>query len=367
MNVFFYCEGGQNPNISHHDYICLAEGFTALGAKCYGDRNMYKPSIGQDYLIKYDEHFLSEDADIVIFHFMLYHKSERYAEKLIEREVNRLKRKYVTVFIDASDGLITPGFRKEVRSCDIVLKCHYNKKYKYPANFFPWQFGVSTRMLNAIDPLPFEDRDNSMLVNFRVKHQLRDYVNAILRPVAERYMIWDTRLDNFTNEGLAGDDLLLWEQTGARHYPSYYAKLSRTKACACYGGVFALPWGNQNKYLAKVVRDINDILFKVVQWDRVRQWDSWRFWESFTAGACVFHIDLEKYGCVLPVMLKNGEHYIGIDISDIGSVERQFAQNRLADIAEQGRMFILDNYTPKPVVLRLLNLVESKKAGEKFM
>jgi hypothetical protein len=179
-------------------------------------------------------------------------------------------------------------------------------------------------------------------------------------------------------------DLLYWKQTGARHYPAYYEKLSKSKLCACYGGVFAIPAGNHNKYTAKIARLMNAVI-PLYEWDRVRQWDSWRLWEAWAAGCCVLHIDLEKYGCLLPVMPKNGVHYIGIDIKNPSRLENLFlretniaklhthhtcaledlltdetenpeGKSLLGEIAANGCNFALSHYSPKKVAERLLDI-----------
>jgi hypothetical protein len=150
-------------------------------------------------------------------------------------------------------------------------------------------------------------------------------VNRLIKPICSKHFIWDDACESFTADGLSGMDLLYWEQTGARHYPSYYRKLSESKLCACYGGVFAIPVGNYNKYTAKVARLINNVI-PVYEWDRVRQWDSWRLWEAWAAGCCVLHVDLAKYGGLLPVMPENGIHYIGIDIKNLSPLEDMLSQ-----------------------------------------
>lgn len=134
-SAYFYCDTFYNPDLAYHDFICMAEGLIELGISCYGDRNMYIPGVGQDYLIKYDAQFCLEDADIVFFHFLMYRAGEKRADDLIRKIVSKPNRKFISVFIDADDGLITPGYKKGAQACDIVLKSHFNKKYKYPSNF----------------------------------------------------------------------------------------------------------------------------------------------------------------------------------------------------------------------------------------
>lgn len=361
MNVFFYFGKPLQGEQAFYPFVSLAEGFEELGICCYADYNNYLKGVNKDYLIKCSKDFEMQNADIVFIHNEFYNIPN--ADNIL-LNLNRSPRHFVTVFIDESDGVRTPGFRKGARSCDYVLKCHYNRKYEYPVNFYPWQFGLCNRVLNAVSPSPFCERESRILVNFRAKHQLRDYVNELIQSVFSRYMLWNTYYDAFSAENLEGDDLLHWKQTGARHYPQYYEKLSKSAVCACYGGVFAIPVGNYNKYTAKIAREINDV-FHIYEWDRVRQWDSWRLWEAWAAACCVVHVDLEKYGCVLPVMPENGKHYIGIDIKNIGKLEALLAKNSempkesslLGEIAANGREFVLENYAPVKVAERLLNML----------
>ncbi len=359
MKAYFYCDSFYNQELAYHDFVCIAEGLKMLGIKCYGDRNMCKYPTGK-YLIVYDHKQSCQDADWIFFHFHMYKNGKKRANRIIRKITQKKQRKYKTVFIDAMDGVRTLGFEHGPRSCDVVLKCHYNKKYKYPKNFVPWQFGVSNRILNAVHPLKFEARENAFLVNFRAKHQLRDYVNENIRPIVLNYLKWDNTIDNIDKEKLRGDDLFYWKQTGGRHFPSYYDRLSVTKSCACYGGVFAIPYGNYNKYTARIARNINKIV-PLFKWDRVRQWDSWRLWEAWTAGCCVIHVDLEKYGCVMPVMPRNGVHYIGIDFNNLDGFESIISNpDKMREIADNGRQFVLNYYAPSKIAERLLHLLQNK-------
>ena len=142
MEAYFYW-GKNLGDVIYHSCVCLAEGFTEMGIACYSDFSNCLTGIGKDFLIKYDDKHSLSDADIVIIHYTIYERDPQADETLIR--LNKKPRKYITVFLDDSDGLRTPGFRKGGRSCDIVLKSHYNKLYKYPQNFHPWQFGLCNR------------------------------------------------------------------------------------------------------------------------------------------------------------------------------------------------------------------------------
>jgi hypothetical protein len=93
--------------------------------------------------------------------------------------------------------------------------------------------------------------------------------------------------------------------------------------------------------------------------NRISQWDSWRFWESLAAGCVTFHVDFEKYGFELPVLPKNWEHYIGIDLDNIQESIDKIAEQPevLEKISIQGREWVLQNYSPKAVALRFMEKI----------
>jgi hypothetical protein len=355
-NIYFYSSTeNYDPDWAYHEYICVAEGFEKLGIKCFGNRNMYKESVDKEYLIRYEEDFNLVDADIIFFHFSLYTTGiDKEQSKKIIKDLRKQNKKAVFIFIDAADGVHTPGYYA-APFCNIVLKCHYNLKYSYPDNCIPWQFGFNSRILNAVNPLEYSKRDNSILVNFRPQHQLRHIVNELIKPVISPYFKWDTTTD--TPKNMNENDMFLYKQARGRHIPAYYSRLSRSKICACYGGVFAIPYGNHDKYSAKIARIMNKII-PLFEYDRVRQWDSWRLWEAWVAGCTVFHIDFDRYGCKLPVMPQNGKHYVGIDIKNLSSLQEFIInENRLEEIAANGREFAISNYSPEKIAERLLGMI----------
>ena len=217
------------------------------------------------------------------------------------------------MFIDWSDGLLTPGFRDEMRACDLVLKCHYNRKDPLPTNFRPWAFGLSTRILDHLSGEGEFGRDADILVNYRHNHSVRKRAGNEIIPLFDGILRENRTVDAFDDvEGMTHKDRLLWVQTGRRHYPAYRRLLAST-ACSCFGGL--------------------------LRKDRVYQFDSWRFWELLAAGTCAFHVDLEKYGCVFPVMPVNMMHYLGFNLENpaciVDSVRRNPAL--LKRIGEMGR------------------------------
>ena len=93
------------------------------------------------------------------------------------------------------------------------------------------------------------------------------------------------------------------------------------------------------------------------------QWDSWRLWESLSAGCLIFQVDMEHYGLTLPVMPKNWEHYIGVNFDNLEEFKTQLQRNvsRFGQIAENGKKWALDNYSPKNIAKRFLKLVGKDK------
>ncbi|TVQ02372.1 MAG: glycosyltransferase family 1 protein [Balneolaceae bacterium] len=102
-----------------------------------------------------------------------------------------------------------------------------------------------------------------------------------------------------------------------------------------------------------------DDRYHILTHDRILQYDSWRFWESLASGCVTLHADLEKYGAILPVMPKNGKHYIGIDFSDLNnSLKRVEELHKYEEIGFNGRKWVLEHYSPEKIAKRFLNLIE---------
>ena len=86
-------------------------------------------------------------------------------QDILPQNIFDANRKYKLVFIDAADGLITPGYSEELRQVDFVLKSHYCNKYKYPKNFVPWQIGLTNRIIDYAtrNSIHFDERNGMIL------------------------------------------------------------------------------------------------------------------------------------------------------------------------------------------------------------
>ena len=358
MKVLFICypHGPAEKAGYDHQILSIAEGLIELGIKPYATIDFWKKSLSVgDYLIKKSENVEMHEFDVVVFssHIFIYNRLDLLPPGLLTDQ-----RKYKLVFLDSFFGIITPGFKKSMRSVDFVLKSHFSTKYNYPENFIPWQFGLTNRIINYVDPLPFDDRDNSTLSNFRVRHTVRDYVE---RKVMN--LFYDDYPKNLTTESLVKSnmtelDLLFWTQTGKRHYPSYYKRLGKSKIVNATGGYFQSSISNSknpvNKFLGKLERRV-----QIFPYDRICQFDSWRFWEALASGCCTLHIDFEKYGAKLPIMPKNGSHYLGIDLDNYRNIKDVLSsKDGIKNIAQRGREWALKYYSPRAIAERFINLIQ---------
>jgi hypothetical protein len=135
--------------------------------------------------------------------------------------------------------------------------------------------------------------------------------------------------------------------------------LSQASACFCFGG-HPEKFFYGRKTMVERLLYVIDWRLPIFSYDRVYQFDSWRFWESLAAGCCTVHVDLERYGIVLPVMPVNGEHYIGVDLGNTAKTERLLRRTPgiLESVGAQGRQWALENYSPRRVAERFVDLVD---------
>jgi hypothetical protein len=358
MKVYFFCypHGPANKSGYEHQIISIAEGLKLLNIDFSGNVNYWRNSVNEDdFLIKEEKDIDLDSVDAVVFSSALFYYKRL---DLLNNDMFHSKRKYKLIFLDTSDGLITPGFNKQIRNVDFVLKSHFCKKHFYPKNFVPWQFGLTNRIINSVDPLPFEQRKDEVQVNFRVKHQLRKLIDKnVMESILEYYKPNNTiDIQQVTN--FNGLDELFWHQTGRRHYPSYYLRLGQSKLSSAFGGYLQKSNFANNKRIFSDYAIWMDNTFNPKLFDRIYQFDSWRFWESLASGCCTLHLDFEKYGVNLPVMPKNKTHYLGIDLENISAMKDVLKSKELvAEIGENGREWVLSNYSPKNIAERFLQLI----------
>jgi hypothetical protein len=359
--VFFYCSPSGTPDSKktgyQHGLVALAEGLKELGVPFYSNRIFWKPQIEESsYLFQCDPAVTPDDCSVVVIHTAWFTAGLPMPENLFHP-----KRHYITVYFE-SEADAKHAWNEEFRQFDFIFRCHYNSRFKYPNNFHPWTFGLSNRILHELVEIPlFSERSSSILVNFRIKHPIRNLIQEELLPRLEPTLIVDTSVDSTQSPPTDPYALLQWTQTDRRHYPTYYKRLRFSKACACFGGLLINPWPldefGPSKPWDRVINKVFSILDRHPR--RIMNWESWRFWEAMVAGSVVLHVDLEKYGAMLPVMPQNWRHYIGVDLENLQDTVNRIESDPglLGMISSAGREWALQHYSPRPTAQRFLSML----------
>jgi hypothetical protein len=357
--VYFYCSPiGKPENAAYQlSTVYLAEGLKALGVPFYSNINYWKVSPDrEEYLCRHDPEVTRDDCSIVVMDGVWFMFGNPLPENIFHP-----KRNYITAYFEsAADG--KAAWQPEFRQFDFILRSHYNSRFKYPSNFHPWAFGLSDRIIKETTDIPkFEERKSNILVNFRIGHPLRSLIQENFLPFIQNALAVDSSVDNFSDPPTDPYDYLCWQQTGMRHYPSYYKRLRESVACACFGGLFINSWPldafGPTKLHDRILNKVLEMISPSPR--RVMNWESMRFWEAIAAGCVPFHIDLQKYGASLPMMPENWHHYIGIDLDNIqAAIDRINSEPEILDkISLAGREWALKYYSPESAALRFLETV----------
>jgi hypothetical protein len=361
-SVFFFCSPAGVPEakdtVYQHTLVCLAEGLSSLGIPIYADRNFWQLSPDrEEYLFNCNPDVTPDDCSIVVLHTAWF-----TAGKPMPANLFHPHRQYKTVYFE-NEADAKHAWEPEFRQFDYIFRTHYNHRYRYPSNFHPWAFGLSNRILNELQNLPaFAERQRCLLVNFRLGHSIRYFIQENFLPKLQGVLPIDNSVESAQEAPTDPYAYLQWYQTDRRHYPNYYRRLLKSSACACFGGLLINPWP-LDAFGPSTPWDqvINKIFCKLDRSPRrLMNWESWRFWESMAAGCVVFHVNLEKYGATLPVMPENWRHYIGVDLSNLQDAVDRIAADpeMLASISTEGRKWAIEHYSPKPTALRFLSIVQ---------
>lgn len=373
--VYFYC--CDEPGNLQEDVIALAEGFVELGIPYYANCNYWLQSTTPgDYLFKHEPDVKPDDCDIVVVSYTWPHwvpmKTFKLRRQPLPAGLFKKGRKYVTVHMDFSDGYRTVCWEPEFRQFDHILRVKYNARAWHPENMRPWAYGLTNRVTQATAGAPvYASRRRSALVNFNASHPYahgtRDMAHARFEPRIKAVLPLDYTKDDLSVEPSDPYEALMWKQTGGRFSRTFYERLKRTQAVACFCGeiIPSLPFRSPDRYLVGGNRaKIRRLFFEVLSLfdsrpPRSIQWDSFRFWEALAAGCATINIDLEHYGVVLPVMPKNRTHYLGLDFARISSFVEQLREDPglLERVGKNGKFWAEEHYSPRAVAQRFLRLV----------
>jgi hypothetical protein len=229
----------------------------------------------------------------------------------------------------------------------------------------------------------FENREKEIAANYRHVHTFRKQGETIIAGLKQLKINKNSdQLDYSEKETEIKSESdfqkLGYLQSGGRFHPYYLKRLRESYACACFGGnllpsnffvknekLFRIGnyfYDNTNKgRLVDIFRKLN---LQIKHRYGIFQWDSWRLWETFSANSVVINIDFEKYGVELPVMPINFKHYIGIDLMNPKeSIEKieSLSFKDFENIANAGAKWADENYAPKAVALRFLEIVKQER------
>jgi len=375
MNIYFFI-----PDHAIYDdtAIYLAEGLRALGLNIYCNRDYWKLDINDSFLFNHNPNVSHHDCDLVIitYAWFSYLDPNSYVLKSLPfpNEFFIENRKYITVYLDLTDGYKTSSWRPAFREFDLILRGKYNSKTQNPSNARPWVHGFTSRVLQAIGDIDFSSKENVALQNFGFSHTymhscrvraIRDFI-----PLINTKIKVESRKSSGSYQKFDAFSSLMWHQTEGKHDPEYYKMLAQSAGMFCFCGdlVPGLPAdpsqylvGGKKAILKKHFWYLISKIFK--QKERIIQWDSWRFWESLVAGCVPIHINLDSYGALLPVMPEDGIHYIGIDFDDLPKSQKRFLElwEKNVEIGITGRKWAIDHYHPTASAIRFLELVSNHK------
>ncbi len=338
-SIYFMFPQTDPPRHSyHHAMVVLAEGLAELGVSIHSNIDYWRPGVDEPYLLKHDPNVRPEDCKVVVLDYLWPTIHPKLPGHLL-----RGTRDHIAVMLDWTDGHETHAFKNEYRAFDLVFRTHCNVFYRYPLNFTPWAYGFGARVRKALGSVtPFEQRQQSMLINFRLVHTMREYAKLNVYPKLEKYFDMDERIDNFEDAVSDTYGALMKEQTCRRHFTHYYERLKKAAACSVFAGYSAVD--------------------KQSNMQSIHSWDSWRFWESLAAGCVTIHMDLAKFGAALPIMPTNWLHYIGIDLANIDAdIQRIEADPGIfSRIASEGRRWALRNYSPRGMAIQFLRTLSAR-------
>jgi hypothetical protein len=288
-------------------------------------------------------------------------------EEALPRGFLRPKSWQRTLWFDHSDGIFFEGAfsgrprdwskRTWVSRVDHVFRSHFVEGWTYPKNVVPSAFGLTERIIAALDhPLPFEQRESGILFNSRVLHTCR----RVFRESWSLERAGLPFLERFSS-GSPGNGLdeIWYQATGGRHHRDYYRILGSVTHCSAIGGYFGPSRGNVRS--AQFHQRAKHFDRQGMPGDRVYQFDSWRLWESLLAGCLTILPHLDKYGCRLPIVPTHGQEYFGFDFShpEASWEELRSLRGAWEEIGARGRRWALEHYSPEATARRTLEALNA--------
>ena len=348
MKVYFYLlppsENDASKALYKPHLLSLAEGLKSKGIPFFSNINWWNNETnGNEFLFKKTTESPSTFPVIVV-------GSELFQSHLPLPQFFKSKTNKIIMYDWIASVFFNIATQKRLKLVDKYLYYSYSQNVKEcikNLNVSSWPIGLTNRSINYSHKYSksFSDRTNHILWAHRNGHPIRDYVKKYFYTsyFANSLCTYNDQFSIQENEEI---DKRYWVQTGRRHNKKFYEALGNSKIVDCCGGYFI---ENQpKKQLTLNDKKIN-----------IRNWDNYKIWEGFAAGCCVITLDLDYYGFVLPTMPLNGFHYIGLKLNDLGSTYNKIITGEydIEKIADNGRAWALENYSPESMAAHFLNIV----------
>jgi hypothetical protein len=376
--VKFFSSSYNSPNWARyqHTSVAIAEGLSVLGIPFCGNLDYWFDHEINDYLIKKDNRSFDANIHIYSSHFLLDHPEE----------IGKCDWSKINVLLDNEDGFDSPCMDPKYEKFDLILRCHYNKKFEsfrekmdwaldknacYLRQTKPWNFGLSNRIVKYIDKYRAEEIKDKVLCNFRMKHNIRQMGVDVFNPIlSSKYEVFNNVTESLDiNE--TDDHKGYWAQTGRRHNEEYYKNINQCRLTYAFGGkVFFDPIGSDplksikqkgQRLRAKLQRNIG-WSESVNQFYTMTQYGGWRLFESFLSNTIPIQIDFEYWNLVWPQNPVAGEHYWSVKHFDFEKSAKDLLNlnvKEIQEISDKGRDWVLEYYTPKAQAERFLKHIET--------
>lgn len=360
LRIYFFL---QNEKPGQGDVHALAESLALCGFKIYAPIDWWheSPAATQSLFVS-DPRFDPRTADIVIVGRNSYRTfTPDYHVKIMGFPdwLTAKDRRFKLVYIEGDDSYEAHSFRAPFDSFDLILRIKFNKRVYNPPHYLPWPISVSQYVIDRADQkLLRQGKRMCILSNFNAthpfEHPLRKLARERIVPKFEKFLPIDRTMLLWDQAPTDPFDAFHLKQVPKYYNPAYHDLLAGAAACFAFCGdlIPGLPlnpapmlrYGNKGKLKRKLWGTFSALIGST---PRSVQWDSYRFWECLAFGCCPIHIDLEKYGVDLPTMPKNWEHYVGLDLDNLGrDINRiRKSPDLLLKIGQQGREWLKKHYS----------------------
>lgn len=377
MKIKFFSSPYRDPGNARyqHTSVVLAEGLRELGVPYFGDREYWWDLSTNCYLISDGG---QEDADVYVYssQFLLDFPSE----------LEKIDYSKITILIDNEDGFYTPSMDDRYGKFDLILRCHYNKKFKefkhlldwdgkenwrpnYLKNVVPWNYALSYRMIEGVKKSWELKTENRVLSNFRMYHNYRQWsVEGFTKGFNNQIEIYNNITDSL--EVLDTDDnLSYWAQTGRRHNEQFYSDINSSKLLFAFGGrVYYDPSGSRFKELFGrafcKIANLMSLPPQEYRFNTMTQYGGWRLFEGFLANTVPIQLNFDYWGLDWPVNPIHKKHYWGVDGYNFEASAKELlslSDRELSDIAQEGKEWVMRNYSPRVVASRFIDHIENLK------